>query len=179
LTYSRVWHWTDLAKLKGSISKATVTAQTGDVEIWDYKGTRADTKYVGDYVRQLLTYAALYKEKTADLPKRCVLFFVNEKNEDERLLAVEVNEDIVSAALQWTIEQVKLIRGTTLSFQKSPLSVEGGGLEERMLPPGQRVTDELRQQCTACGFRFDCNEYCTHLGGNQHSDVRLTNVRKN
>src|SRR5262249_50318644 len=62
LTYSRVWQWTDLANLKGGVSKATVAAKTGDIEIWDYKGTRADTKYVGDYVRQLLTYAALYKE---------------------------------------------------------------------------------------------------------------------
>jgi len=179
LTYSRLWRWTDLTGLKGSVSKATVTAQTGDVEIWDYKGTRADTKYIGDYVRQLLTYAALYKEKAAELPKRCVLFFVNEKKEEERLLAVEVDESAVAAAFGWTMEQVKFIRATTLAFQKSPLSVEGGGLEERNLPTGQRVSEELKQQCTACGLRFDCQEYCTHLGGDQHPDVRLTNIRKN
>jgi hypothetical protein len=179
LLYSRVWDWTDLANLKGAVSKRPVEARTGDVEIWDYKGTRADTKYVGDYVRQLLTYAALYKEKATNLPKRCVLFFVNEKNEEERLLAVEVDESVVLAAFEWTMDQVKLIRSTTLAFQQSPLSVEGGGLEERSLPVGQRVSDELKQQCTACSLRFDCKEYCTHLGGNQHPDVRLTNVRKN
>jgi len=127
---------------------------------------------------QLLTYAALYKEKVSELPRRCVLFFVNEKKEEDRLLAVEVNETAVAAALQWTIDQVKALRSTTLVFQKSPLMVEGGVLEERAMPIGQRISEELKQQCTACGFRFDCQEYCTYLGGNQHSDVRLTNVRK-
>jgi hypothetical protein len=179
LTYLRVWRWTDLASLKGVVSKETVPAAPGDIEIWDYKATRADTKYVGDYVRQLLTYAALYKEKAAELPTRCVLFFVNEKKEEDCLLAVEVDESIVAAALQWTIEQVKFLRNTTLAFQNSPLSVEGGGLEEKAMPIGQRICEDQKQQCTACGFRFDCKEYCTYLGGNHQSDVRLTNVRKN
>jgi len=80
---------------------------------------------------QLLTYAALYKEKVSELPRRCVLFFVNEKKEEDRLLAVEVNETAVAAALQWTIDQVKALRSTTLVFQKSPLMVEGGGLRRK------------------------------------------------
>jgi hypothetical protein len=180
LTYPRSWVWDDMVKLTGVVSPIPVAANTGDVEIWDYKGTKADTKYITDYVRQLLTYAALYKEKSGTLPKRCVLFFINEKNRDDQLLAIKVDESIVDAALKWTIEQVKLIRATTLEFQRSPLSVEGGGLEDRHLAVGQRVTEELKQQCTACGFRFDCPEYTTHLpGGLKHPDVELTNIRKN
>ena len=33
---------------------------SGDIEIWDYKASKPDTPYIHDYVRQLLTYAALY-----------------------------------------------------------------------------------------------------------------------
>ena len=180
LTYPRSWRWTDLVNLTGLASLTPVAAKTGDVEIWDYKGTKADTKYITDYVRQLLTYAALYKEKSGELPTRCVLFFVNEKNKADQLLAIEVNESIVEAALMWTIEQVKMIRATTLEFQRSPLAVEGGGIEERHLAVGQRVTEELKQQCTACGFRFDCPEYTTHLPrGLKNPDVDLVNIHKN
>jgi hypothetical protein len=141
LTYPRSWPWVDKQKLSGAPTHTPVAASAGDVEIWDYKGTKADTNYITDYVRQLLTYAALYKEKSGELPKRCVLFFVNEKKRDEQLLAIEVDEAIVASALKWTIEQVKLIRATTLEFQRAPLSVEGGGLEDTHLPIGQRVTD--------------------------------------
>jgi hypothetical protein len=179
LEYARCWVWSDEQNLKGQRSNICVTAATGDVEIWYYKGTKANTKYIADYVRQLLTYAALYRDKAQDLPKRCVLFFVNETVEEERLLAIQVSDQIVESALRWTIEQVKMMRTTTLAFQNSPLLIEGGGLEERHQPVGGRVTEELKQQCTACGLRFDCVEYCAHLGGNQHVDVKLTNVRKN
>jgi len=179
LIYERSWQWTDLVKLKGEPTKTKVNAASGDVEIWDYKGTRAGTKYITDYVRQLLTYAALYKEKAGALPKRCVLFFVNEPTRSEQLLAVEVNETIVQHALDWTIDQVKQIRSTSLEFQRSPISVEGGGLDERDSPVGQRVSEELKAQCTACGFRFDCAEYCTHLSVPNHADVRIDNIRKN
>lgn len=179
LEYARSWVWTDEPNLKGERSSIRVSAATGDVEIWDYKGTKANTKYIADYVRQLLTYAALYRDKAQELPKRCVLFFVNETAEEERLLAIQVNDQIVESALKWTIEQVKTMRKTTLAFQNSPLQIEGGGVEERHHPVGARVTEELKQQCTACGLRFDCVEYCTHLGGNQHRDVSRTDVRKN
>lgn len=179
LVYPREWEWTDIVQLTGQVVQRPIAASTGDVEIWDYKGTREGSPFTPDYVRQLLTYAALYQEKTGDLPHRCVLFFVNEPNKANQLLAIHVDETIVGYALSWTIEQVKLIRATTLEFQNSPTSIEGGGLEERGKPVGSRIVEELKQQCTACGFRFDCNEYCTFLGGRQHRDVNLTNIRKN
>lgn len=179
LTYDRTWEWNAISELKGKATNTTTSASTGDVEIWDYKGTRSTTPFTSDYVRQLLTYAALYQERTADLPRRCVLFFVNEPSRNEQLLAIPVDGKIVSQALDWTISQVKLLRKTTLDFQNSPISIEGGGLEDRNKPIGKRIAEELKQQCTACGFRFDCTEYCTYLGNNQHADVRLDNIRKN
>jgi hypothetical protein len=48
--------------------ETTTTAAVGHVEIWDYKGTRATSTFVDDCIRQLLTYAALYRDRTGALP---------------------------------------------------------------------------------------------------------------
>ena len=40
----------------------------------------------------------------------------------------------------------------------------GGSLLERAKPVGQRVTEDLKAQCTACGQRYDCEEYTTSIG---------------
>jgi len=180
LTYRNTWVWEDLVDLRGRVTSTALQAASGDVEIWDYKGTRADTPYIHDYVRQLLTYAELYRERAGELPKRCVLFFVNEPDKEKQLVAIAVDETIVQHALAWTIQQVKNIRQTVLQFQQSPLTVQGGGFDDRHKPLGQKITEELKQQCTACGFRFDCDEYCAHLPrGTNNPDVDVRNVKKN
>jgi hypothetical protein len=179
LSYARTWHWTDVSKLSGTVSSAPTTANSGDLEIWDYKATRSDSQYLNDYVRQLLTYAALYEERTGKVPVRCVLFFVNESKPDKQLLAVPVDEKIVKNAVDWTIGQVRLLRDTVLRFESNPIGVEGGDLVLRGQPVGKRTTDELRQQCTACGLRFDCTEYRGYLGSPNHPDIRLDNIQKN
>lgn len=179
LSYERSWRWTDFVALEGIVDNKPLISSVGDVEIWDYKGTRSDTQYLTDYVRQLLTYAALYKERSGALPARCVLFFVNEHDSTKQLLAIPVDQKIVDSALDWTIQQVRAIRQTTLQFQSSPISVNGGAYEDRLKVVGKRVSTELKQQCTACGFRFDCAEYIAHLGTSTHTDIDMTNIRKN
>ena len=179
LTYQRVWAWNDELKLTGEVVKLELNAVVNDLEIWDYKGSRAATPYKRDYVRQLLTYAALYAERTGELPKRCILFFINEENREEQLLAIPITQSIVDRALEWTIEQVKYLRETVLDFERNPCSVEGGDFEKRPSPIGQRTDVELKKQCTACGFRFDCTEYVAYLGGSNHPDVRIKNIFKN
>lgn len=179
LTYPLTWQWTDVAKLEGVPAASQTSAVMGDLEIWDYKGSQSDTPYTGDYVRQLLTYSALYRERTGQLPKRCVLFFVNERETRRQLLAVPVNDALVQSALEWTVKQVQELRQTTLQFGADPTSVPGGELEKRNLSVGERVSTELTKQCTACGYRCDCKEYIAHLGDENHPDVLRTNVRKN
>jgi hypothetical protein len=179
LVYARSWVWTDLNTLQGKVVKQTIGAKPGELEIWDYKGTRFNSPYVGDYVRQLLTYAALYEERSGKIPTRCVLFFVNEPKPAQQLLAVPVDAGIMKKAEDWTIAQVRQLRATVVEFQKDPTSVDGGSLELQHLPIGQRTDDELRQQCTACSLRFDCAEYRAYLGRSTHPDVRLDNVNKN
>jgi hypothetical protein len=139
----------------------------------------ASTPYKTDYVRQLLTYAALYRERTGALPSRCVLFFINEPNDSDRLAVVPIDEAIVERSLDWTIAQVRELRQTTLRFENNPCSVEGGSLHLGNLPPGKRTDGELKKQCTACGFRFDCTEYLAYLAKPNHPDIRLDNVSKN
>lgn len=180
LTYPWAWRWSSVEQLTGSVEKATTAAAAGDIEIWDYKGTRANTPFVADYVRQLLTYAALYRDRTGELPIRCVLFFINEQQKDRRLLAVEVNSAVVDAALGWTYEQVRLLRHTADRFEREPEEVLAGELAREQEPLGKRVTQETTAQCTACTFRFDCREYAAHLtGGRSHPDIDLANVFKN
>ena len=179
LTYARTWQWTDLKALQGEVVNAALTAKTGDLEIWDYKGTRSNSPYIGDYVRQLLTYSALYQERSGKTPVRCVLFFVNEPKHDRQLLAIPVDPSVIKKAEDWTTDQVRQLRGTVVKFQRNPISVDGGNLELHNLPVGQRTDAELRQQCTACGLRFDCGEYKAYLGSPMHPDIRLDNVNKN
>ena len=147
------------------------------MEIWDYKGTRANTPFIADYVRQLLTYAALYRDRVGELPIRCVLFFINEPQRDRRLLAIDVDGSIVDAALAWTYEQVRLLRSTADTFETQPEAVVAGELAKQHEPVGKRLSQETTAQCTACGFRFDCPEYTAD--GKHFSDVDPTSVFKN
>lgn len=181
LTYERIWVCDSIDRLEGHVEENVKTAATGDFEIWDYKATRANSPFRDDYVRQLLTYAALYRDRTGHLPARCVLFFINERPRmNRRLLAVDVSPAIVDAALGWTYEQVRLLRATASAFEEDPTSVEGGELGLFDQQPGHRLSPETKQQCTACSFRFDCTEYAANLaGGTSHQDVALSYVFKN
>ncbi len=179
LAYPRLYEWKSRKRLDGRISNRKTKAQPGDVEIWDYKGTRSTTTLLDDYARQLLTYAYLYHERTNQLPARCVLYFVNEPDRKKKLLAIGVDEEIIGRAVEWTHRQAIELQKTLLRYQKDPRSIPGG---ERMLlsePLGQRISPDLKAQCTACGLRFDCDEYRSFLKRADHPDISLTNVQKN
>jgi PD-(D/E)XK nuclease superfamily len=182
LTYRRVWEWKKGKDLAGEATVAQEVAKQGDLEIWDYKGVRSTTGYLEDYVRQVVTYAALLEDRIG-LPKRCVLFFVNEPDPEKRLLAIPISRAVIRGAVDWTLEQVQDLRQTVLQMQQDPLSIDGGDLRLHHLPLKDRVTKELQAQCTACGQRFDCAAYRAYLGpgknGSEHTDVDTLNVAKN
>jgi hypothetical protein len=71
-TYQRSWVRDSIADLRGHVEHTVTTAAVGEVEIWDYKGTWATSPFVDGYVRQLITYAALYRDRTGSLPVRTV-----------------------------------------------------------------------------------------------------------
>lgn len=177
--HPKSWRWNDLEELTGEVCDVPVSTNKGDIEIWDYKGTKAGTPYIRDYVLQLLTYAGLYFERTQSMPSRCVLFFVNEPQRVRQLVAIPISADLVQRAQDWTISESQRLRTTMLSFEGSPIAIEGGGLDKANEPVGGRIDQELKQQCTACTFRFDCDEYRAHLGRDDHPDIDILNVRKN
>lgn len=180
LTYQRAWVWDSVPEMRGHIAKKETLAQTGEVEIWDYKGTRAKSAFVPDYVRQVLTYANLYRDRVGFLPRRCVIFFVNERPGPDRLLSIPVTDEVVEASLKWTQDQVRMLQQTALVLEKAPDKVEAGELERSAAPLGQRLTSETTQQCTACEMRFRCEEYRAYLeAGDSHPDVDLYNIAKN
>lgn len=180
-TYQRTWRWTDKQALEGEPVLHEVVARRDDLEIWDYKGVRADSPYQDDYVRQVVTYAALLEERMRR-PDRCVLFFTNEPKAEKRLLVIPIDDEVVAASMAWTLEQVGELRRTELLMQRDPLAVEAGDIRKRGLPLSERITTELKQQCTTCGQRFDCATYAANLGSTvnaPHPDVNLLNVQKN
>ena len=157
LTYQRVWQWTDTEKLDGEPVEAVEVAQKGDLEIWDYKGTRSSTGYLEDYVRQVVTYAALLEDRLG-LPKRCVLFFVNEP--DRREASPGHSHQPRGGRGRRRVDP-RTSAGSSPdrpAHARRPLSIEGGDLRLRDLPLKERVTTELKAQCTACGQRFDLHD---------------------
>ncbi|MER5318037.1 PD-(D/E)XK nuclease family protein [Streptosporangium roseum] len=186
LTYPLTWRWTDKAKLLGEVTEVSDHAQPGDREIWDYKGTKLKNNTArDDYVKQVVTYAGLLRERM-ELPTRCVLFFTNEERSSRRLLSIPVDDEVVEASIHWTLQQVEHLRRTVLKFQQNPNLVEGGALTKQHLPLVERVDVDLKAQCTACSQRFDCKTYRAYLAqsgnygdGSNHPDVALTNVEKN
>ena len=126
--------------------EADRSAQPGDEEIWDFKATQVQHP-LPDRLRPAgaSRTPALYRERTGRLPRRCVIYFVNEPDEVKGLLAVPVDDDIVDAAVEWTVGQVEDLRATTLEFESDPLSVEGGSALLRRQPVGDRVDDDLQR----------------------------------
>ena len=183
LVYRQTWEWTDAARVEGRVTTSYDIAQAGDLEIWDYKGTQASTEYRDDYVRQVVTYAALLEDRMG-LPARCVLFFVNEPDRDRRLLSIPVMREVIDGSVNWTLEQVRDLRQTVLQMQQDPLAIEGGDIRLRNSPLAERVTEDLKKQCTACGQRFDCNTYASALAKGRrregtHPDIDIRNIHKN
>lgn len=188
LIYPLTWRWIDKASLRGEVTDDVQDrAAVGDREIWDYKGTKLrNNTSRDDYVRQVVTYAALLRDRIG-LPRRCVLFFTNEKpGSKRRLLAIPIDEEVVEASIGWTLDQVRELRETVLQIQRDPLSIEGGDLTKRDRPLADRIDEDLKAQCTTCSQRFDCTTYRAYLAksghhgdGSDHPDVQLINVEKN
>ena len=154
--YHRVFEITNLADCAGILKFGKISTNVDDVEIWDYKASKPDTPYIGDYVRQLLTYAAIYHQHTGSLPKRCVLAFLRQPKKGtlaDHLVAIPINQSLVDAALKWTTNQVGSIGSSVTTFRTNPLSIPAG--DEGC----GKISKELRNQCTACGQRFDCGSY--------------------
>ena len=132
---------------------------SGQVEIWDYKGAKRPS--MGDpeyqrYVFQLQVYADLYRRKTGTAPTRAILYFLNELAPDpappvrpiNALLEVNLDPSAVQQALQsfgQTVNQIESCR----SSRNWPDPIED---------PGEAT-------CDACDLRWNCSA-ASNLGRN-------------
>ena len=135
------------------------TPNSGQVEIWDYKG--ATRPSMGDpeyqrYVFQLQVYADLYRRKTGQAPTKAILYFLNELAPDpaphtrpvNALLEVNLDQSAVQQALQsfgQTVQQIESCR----SSRQWPDPAED---------PGEAT-------CDACDLRWNCSA-AVNLGRN-------------
>ena len=158
MTYSQVYEMADPVNLIGECAPKEVKSKPGDIEIWDYKASKPNTRYIHDYVRQLLTYAALYHHNNPEqaLPARCVLAFLRRPRKgtlQDHLIAIPITKKLLDHAEQWTMVQILDIGASIEDFIASPTNAKVG-------TGGCGTVDkELAQQCTACGQRFDCEPY--------------------
>jgi hypothetical protein len=169
--FSRVYEIVDPIDLTGSVAEKSIKSVSGDIEIWDYKASKPDTPYIHDYVRQLLTYAALYHRNNPEepLPARCVLAFLRRPKKgtlQDHLIAIPVTQELLDHAENWTMGQIIGIGDSISDFISNPATAKVGTGGCGM------VDKELAKQCTACGQRFDCGPYSkAHAGDCDRSRI--------
>ena len=132
---------------------------TGEVEIWDYKGSRRPSMGDPEYQRhvfQLQVYADLYHRKTGIAPTKAVLYFLNELAPDpdprtrpiNALLEVNLDPSAVQQALQ--------------SFEHTVHQIESRRSSRHWPDP---IEDPGEATCDACDLRWNCSA-ASNLGRN-------------
>lgn len=135
--------------LANSLTKA---GGPGDREMWDYKGAMFPTPGSADlrsYEFQMRVYARLYQLKHGVLPKRAMLYFLNELDGDtcptrrpvHAVHDVSLKPADIQVAMDEFTKTVKLIENSRAKDHWPPA------------PP-----DEISpQDCAICDLRWDCS----------------------
>ena len=130
---------------------------SGQVEIWDYKGAKRPS--MGDpeyqrYVFQLQVYADLYRRKTGQTPTKAILYFLNELAPDPAPQARPVNAllevNLDSSAVQQALQ----------SFGQTVQEIESCRSSRQWPDPAD---DPSEATCDACDLRWNCSA-ATKLG---------------
>jgi hypothetical protein len=126
----------------------------GSYEIWDYKGSKKPdktSKRLEDYEWQMCVYAELYRNKTGTLPKRAILYFLNEL---EILLvpgAAQVRPKTAVHVVDFNEPRIK----TALSaFEATAKDIIACRMTRTWNAPGD--VSELKETCDECDLRWKC-----------------------
>lgn len=124
------------------------------VEIWDYKGSHRPGKddaglaRMKDYKFQMQVYANLYKLRNLVYPSKAVIYFVGEladsvdKRPDNAMMEIELDEDMISTALNEFDSTVKQIVSST---------------ENNYWPPADKGHETAgKETCSICDERWSC-----------------------
>ena len=139
------------------ISANSTSTDPSAVEIWDYKGSRRPKEQydLDTYRYQMLVYGALYRMKYGVLPKRAVLYFMNELDRDDLGLTpkdaiweIEFRSDDIDTALK--------------EFDRTAREIISCNEGQVWEPPlAGRIPQET---CVACDIRWSCPSFTKARG---------------
>jgi putative RecB family exonuclease len=140
--------------LHGVVDLLTNTGAAGDPadgEMWDYKGKSriglTPTEFE-TYELQMRVYARLYELKHGVLPKRAILYFINELEGPTCPTTRPVN-----AVLEVSMGRAE-IDAAMVEFTKTVGDIEAARASDRWDPATYGVISE--SDCTICDLRWDC-----------------------
>ena len=133
-------------------------ADPADCEMWDYKGSSllgVNPKDLLNYEFQMRVYAKLYELKHGVLPKKAILYFLNEldgstcpsKRPVNALLEVSIKPNEIDDAVN--------------EFAQTVLEIEQARCNDQWKPADSGTISE--KDCAICDLRWDCP---TPNGGN-------------
>jgi len=133
------------------VNPDTHSNDPSDLEIWDYKGQSRSTMSSRDresYEFQMRVYAHLYERRHGVMPRKVLLYFVNELDGNNppssrpvnAVMEVGINRTHVSDAVQ--------------EFFRTVLDIENARVANNW--PAAPVGHISDQTCAACDLRWDC-----------------------
>lgn len=123
----------------------------GDFEMWDYKGSsriNLNPKDLETYEFQMRVYAKLYELKHGVLPKKAVLYFLNELDgptcPSQRPVNAVMEVSLTASELEVALDE----------FTRTVSSIEQSRSTDQWNPAKPGSVSE--QDCAICDLRWDC-----------------------
>lgn len=138
---------------------ATDPTRPDAVEIWDYKGSRKPSRGEPTYekhVFQMQVYAELYRRRTGQVPRRAILYYLNELAGPTPPQTRPAN-----ATLEVTFDPNSVNQAMS-SFNTTVQAIEQGHNTNSWPNPNNPPTEET---CDACDLRWNC-QAAKNLGRN-------------
>jgi len=140
----------------------------GSFEIWDYKGSRKPdktSKLLEDYEWQMCVYAELYRNKTGKLPKRAVLYFLNEL---EPLLSPGVPQKRPKSSVHIVDFEEPRIKAALSAFETTAKDIITCKASRTWDAPSD--VSSLKETCDECDIRWKCP---AHIQGDGSRTYKL------
>lgn len=122
-----------------------------DCELWDYKGVRRlglTVKDLATYEFQMRVYARLYRLKHGVMPRRAVLYFLNELDGPTAPSVRPVN-----AVMEVSLDPEEVEEAVSV-FNATVQGIERARLQNQWLAAKPGEISE--QDCAVCDFQWDC-----------------------
>lgn len=154
------------------LSAKSSSPNPSEVEIWDYKGSKfpedpndPKDQYARETYRyQMLVYSALYRMKYGVLPKRAVLYFMNELDRDG-LTSTPANAI-------WEINLTGVNIDTALTeFDRTAAEIIDCAERQTWNPPNPDQIPE--ETCAACDIRWSCPSFGKTVGTKDPPRLRM------